>query len=188
MLYHFVSEHWIAEPPDRIFHFFADPDNLPRIMRPSQQARIERVELVPPPPHDRQPVEALAGTGSELYLSFRAVPWHSARILWHARIVEFEWNRYFRDVQVEGPMNYWTHRHEVEPSTCDGRDGTLVRDLVEYDPGFGVLGALGDALFIRHALRTVFNYRQQALKRLLVPPQVSENLRKLGEQLRRLSK
>jgi ligand-binding SRPBCC domain-containing protein len=188
MTYHFQSRHWVPFPVGRTFHFFADPENLPRIMPPVQQARLERLELVPPPPHPGgQRIEALAGAGSEMLVSFRAVPWHSARVLWHARIVSFEWNSMFRDVQVEGPMKSWTHTHHFLPARREDTDGTLIVDLVEYDPGFGPLAAFTDAFFVRHALRTTFNYRNRATERLLLPPQISQNLRKVGDQLRRLT-
>lgn len=187
MLYHFHSEHWVPEPLERVFHFFADPENLPRIMPPRQQARIELLQLVPPPPHaGGQPIEAIAGVGSEILLSLRPIPWKPVRILWRARILDFEWNRYFRDVQADGPLQSWTHRHEFEPSQRDGRQGTLIRDLVEYDPGFGPLGAIADALFLRHAFRSMFEYRKKAVERLLLPPNVQDQLRKVGEQLRKL--
>lgn len=188
MLYHFQSRRWVPFPVDRVFHFFADPENLPLIMPPSQQARLERIELVPPPPHPGgNPIEALAGAGSDMLVSFRALPWHPARIMWRARIVSFEWNSMFRDVQVEGPMKSWTHTHHFLTSHRNGQDGTLIVDLVEYDPGFGLFGAIADAFCIRHALRSTFNYRSQATERLLLPPDVSHQLRKVGDQLRRLS-
>jgi ligand-binding SRPBCC domain-containing protein len=188
MLYHFTSEHWVSSPVEHVFHFFADPDNLPRIMPPAQETRLEKVTRVPPPRHPSGlPVESIAGMGSEMVLTFRAVPLRR-RVSWRARIIEFEWNRHFRDFQVEGPMKFWTHRHEFETAQRDGHNGTLIRDRVEYDPGCGLLGVFGDAFVIRHALRTTFNYRKQVVERLLVPPQVSEQLKKVGEQLRRLSR
>ncbi len=188
MLYHFQSKHWIPYPTDRVFHFFADPENLPRIMPRGQQARVEQLQLTPPRAHSGgQPVEGLAGTGTEILLSFHAVPWHPARILWRARIVGFEWNSMFRDVQVEGPLKSWIHTHHFLPSHRDGTDGTLIVDLVEYDPGFGLLGAFADAFLLRHALRSTFNYRNKATERLLLPLPVTDRLRKVGDQLRRLT-
>ncbi len=188
MIYHFQSKHWIPYATDRVFHFFADPENLPRIMPPVQQARLEQLELTPPAPHPGgMPIEALAGAGTRILLSFRLVPWHTARMLWLARIVAFEWNSMFRDIQIEGPMKSWTHTHHFLPSHREGMDGTLIVDLVEYDPGFGLLGAFADAFFVRHALRSMFNYRNKATERLLLPPQVSDQLRKVGDQLRRLA-
>jgi hypothetical protein len=45
-------------------------------------------------------------------------------------------------------------------------DGTLVRDVVEYEIGFGPLGALANSLFVERQLRSTFAHRQKALSGL----------------------
>jgi hypothetical protein len=42
-----------------------------------------------------------------------------------------------------------------------------VRDLIEYDIGFGVLGDLAQKLFIAPSLQQTFEYRQKTLEKLL---------------------
>lgn len=196
MIYHFNSEHWIPASIDRVFEFFAKPENLPRITPPAQGARLEEVHLISPP---RRPLglrsTGIAGIGSEMLLSFRASSFLPGRVRWRARIVDFEWNRYFIDTQVKGPMEFWTHRHGFASSDRDGAEGTLIHDEIEYGPGYGPLGILGDALFIRHSLRNTFEYRKKAVEQLLpgvdknaLPPQLADKLRKVGEQLKRLSR
>ncbi|HYG98601.1 MAG TPA: SRPBCC family protein [Terriglobales bacterium] len=195
MLYHFHSEHWIAVPLNRVFEFFANPENLPRISPPKQDARIEELRLVSPPRHPLGlRATGFAGIGSEMVMSFRASRLLPRRIRWRARIVDFEWDRYFIDAQVKGPMEFWTHRHGFERSERDGTEGTLIRDDIEYGPGFGMLGGVADALVIRHSLRNMFDYRREAVERLLpparktdLPPQIADRLQKVGEQLKRLS-
>jgi ligand-binding SRPBCC domain-containing protein len=195
MIYHFNSEHWVSTPIDRVFQFFANPENLPRITPPAQEAKVEELHLTPPPRHPLGArISGIAGIGSEMLLTFRASRMLPGRVRWRARIVDFEWNRYFIDTQVKGPMEFWTHRHGFETSKRDGVEGTLIRDEIEYGPRFGPLGILGDAFFIRHGLRSTFEYRKQAVERLLpppekneLPPQIADKLRKVGEQLKRLS-
>jgi ligand-binding SRPBCC domain-containing protein len=78
-------EHWVQSPLERVFRFFADPCNLPRIMPPTSQTRIVRLELQPPlsvTDHN------LAGPGSRIVTSFRVFPWLPFRTLWIARITE----------------------------------------------------------------------------------------------------
>jgi len=44
--------------------------------------------------------------------------------------------------------------------------GTIVRDLIEYDPGFGLLGHVAPKLFIAPGLKNTFEYRQKMLEKL----------------------
>jgi hypothetical protein len=45
--------------------------------------------------------------------------------------------------------------------------GTMIRDVIEYEVGFGVLGHLAQKVFIRSSLQRTFEYRQKMLERLL---------------------
>ena len=72
------AEHWIPVPLPRVFAFFADPHNLPRIMPPSQGAKILKLNVVPPRlPEEIRPkgFERMAGAGTEIYFKFRAIPY-----------------------------------------------------------------------------------------------------------------
>jgi ligand-binding SRPBCC domain-containing protein len=89
------------------------------------------------------------------------------RAQWIARITEFEWNYYFADVQQKGPFKQWHHRHEFLAETRDGVSGTLVRDLIEYEIGFGFLGAITDSLLVGRQMRRTFAQRQTMLPKLL---------------------
>jgi ligand-binding SRPBCC domain-containing protein len=78
-----------------------------------------------------------------------------------------EWNDHFADVQQQGPFKRWHHRHEFVPENRNGAEGTLVRDVVEYEIGFGPLGGLADKLFIARGIADTFAQRQRVLARLL---------------------
>jgi len=165
-------EQWVAAPLAEVFRFFSDPANLPRIMPPELHARLVAVKLVPPPdaaspeaavPHARP----AAGVGSEIVVSVRLFPLLPLRAPWVARITAFERDRHFADVQVKGPFRRWEHRHEFEAAVRDGREGTLVRDVLEYDLGFGFLGRLAQRLFVGRQLRRTFEHRQRTLEKLL---------------------
>src|SRR6478672_774600 len=137
-------EQWVPVPIERVFLFFANPGNLPRIMPPRTGTELVRPKLVPPPGiteeratiTDRPP---LAGVGSEIVTSFRLFPFLPFRAQWIALITEFEWNHHFADIQKKGPFKRFRHRHEFSAETRNGASGTTVRDVIEYDPGFGVL-------------------------------------------------
>jgi ligand-binding SRPBCC domain-containing protein len=86
---------------------------------------------------------------------------------WLARITEFEWNRYFADVQDEGPFKRWHHRHEFASAWKNETEGTTIRDIIDYDVGFGFLGSIANALFVRRQMQSTFAERQRKLPELL---------------------
>src|SRR5215468_7660228 len=103
-------EAWTPFPLSRVFLFFADPNNLPRIMPPETATRIDALRLVPPPERLGVPNSGtIAGVGSELDTSFRVSPGLPFRARWIARITEFEWNHHFEDIQIKGPFHSWHH-------------------------------------------------------------------------------
>jgi ligand-binding SRPBCC domain-containing protein len=108
-----------------------------------------------------------AGVGSTIVTSFRAVPLLPFRAQWIARITEFEWNHHFADVQDKGPFKRWHHRHELQSEVRQDISGTLVRDVVDYEVGFGWLGSFANAVFVRRQMQGVFAERQQKLPNLL---------------------
>ena len=165
----FEAEQWIAAPLPRVFAFFADPRNLPRIMPPGRGTRLETLKLVSPrlpagvPPAG---AEHMAGTGTEMTVAFKVIPHVPMHERWTAFITDFSLNQYFRDVQKQGPFHRWEHTHSFEAKTVDGREGTLIHDVVEYEVGFGVMGRLLENLIFQRMLRTTFEYRKKALEKV----------------------
>jgi ligand-binding SRPBCC domain-containing protein len=149
-----------------VFEFFSNPENLPRIMPAAADTRLDHLHLAPPRP-DALAHPRAAGIGSAIVTSFRLFPFLPLRAQWIARITEFEWNHCFADTQQKGPFKRWHHRHEFLADTRNGVTGTRVRDLIEYEVGFGLLGALADLLFVAPQMRRTFALRQQILPRLL---------------------
>jgi ligand-binding SRPBCC domain-containing protein len=165
-------EQWVPVPIEKVFLFFANPRNLPRIMPPSTGTKLADLKLLPPPAastelSDGVNADLLAGVGSEIVTSFRPLPFLPLRAQWIALIVEFEWNHHFADIQKKGPFKRFKHRHEFSAETRSGTSGTTVRDVIEYDAGFGLLGQLAQKLFIAPGLKRTFEYRQKMLEKLL---------------------
>jgi ligand-binding SRPBCC domain-containing protein len=167
MRHSYHTEQWLPLPIDRVFAFFADPANLPRLMRPWQMARIDNARIVPPP---EAPADArIASTGSHLTLSFRPIKRLPFRMKWHAAISEFVWNGHFCDRQIKGPFAYWSHCHYVSRASRNGIDGTLVADDLEYEVPFGFAGHLAHRFLIRRQIESTFAVRQQRLLQILPP-------------------
>jgi ligand-binding SRPBCC domain-containing protein len=171
MIHRTQFEQWIPVPIEKVFLFFANPNNLPRIMPPATRTELTALRLVPPSVPAGIPAiplrESLAGVGSEIVTTFRPVSFLPLRARWIALITEFEWNRHFADVQKKGPFKRFKHRHEFSVETRNGTIGTAVRDVIEYDAGFGALGKLAQRLFIAPGLRQTFEHRQSMLEKLL---------------------
>ncbi len=180
-----VAEHWVSAELARVFAFFSDPYNLPRIMPAQMGARIESVEVVPRRAEGEGVVvqsgpesESLGmnsvGMGSVvgggdfnllIRITFLYVPLLPLRGRWVAEIYDHAIPWYFTDRQRSGPMKSWRHRHSFRPETRNGIPGTVVRDEVEYELPFGVLGKLAD-VFFEPFLRLAFTSRQRHLEEI----------------------
>ncbi len=161
---HLEFDQWVPFPLDRVFGFFSNPENLPRIMPKASATRLIQLNRVPPP---NRSSDKAAGVGSTLVTSFRVLPFLPIRAQWIARITEFEWDHHFADEQDKGPFKSWHHRHEFVSETRSSIEGTLVRDVIDYEVGFSFLGSIANAMFIRRQMERTFEERQVKLPKLL---------------------
>jgi ligand-binding SRPBCC domain-containing protein len=161
-------EQWLPVKLEKAFRFFADPNNLPLVMPPWMEVRIEEATIVPPPGLAIADAATLAGVGSRLVASYRSVPFAPFRIRSEAKIVGFATDEFFADDHGRGPFKSWHHRHEFAAEMRDGIPGTRLRDHIEYEIGFEPVGRMINALFIAPQMRRTFAHRQGAIERLLV--------------------
>jgi ligand-binding SRPBCC domain-containing protein len=178
MRYHYQAEQWVPFPIEMVFAFFANPENLPRLMPAWQKTRIESASLAPPPPRPlvsaRFP-DVAAGAGTKMTFSFLPFPFSPVRVPWDAEITEFVWNEHFCDVQNRGPFLYWKHCHRLaSKSRLRGpgvvTDGTLLIDAVEYELPFGPLGNLANFLLVKAQMKSIFDYRHKQTLEMLKHP------------------
>jgi ligand-binding SRPBCC domain-containing protein len=172
MLHQAHFEQWVPVPLERVFLFFSNPGNLPRIMPRESGAELIHLKLVPPPGVSKEQAtvssrDPIAGVDSEITASFRILPFLPLRGRWIAQITEFEWNHHFADIQKKGPFRHFHHRHEFGAEFRGTQNGTTVRDLIEYEVGFGLLGEIAQKMFVRRQFERMFAYRQQALVKQL---------------------
>lgn len=165
---HLEFQQWVPFRLESVFLFFANPENLPRIMPAASETRLVALHRVrAPAAPDGGLIDKAAGVETMIVTSFRIFPLLPIRAQWIARITEFEWNHYFADVQDKGPFKSWHHRHEFLAETRGDVAGTLIRDVIDYEVGFGAAGAVANALFIRRRMEETFAQRQQTLPKLL---------------------
>ena len=131
------------------WQFISSPRNLDEISPPEMV-----FEILP---------ELPASMYDGLLIEYRVkIPLLGSRC-WLSEIQSIREGRSFIDVQLVGPFRLWHHYHEVTQQ----QQGVAIRDVVTYVMPFGPLGSLAHHLFVREELETVFNYRDQALKRCL---------------------
>src|SRR5438270_9953493 len=132
MPHHLEFEQWVPFPLERVFAFFSNPENLPLIMPAASATKLVALNRVGAGGNT-------AGVGSTIVTSFRVFSFLPIRAQWIARITEFEKNHYFADVQDKGPFKSWHHRHELREETRESIKRTLVRDVIDYEVGFGLV-------------------------------------------------
>ncbi len=134
----------IERPREEVFAFFSDAFNLERITPAFLNFRILTTATI----------EMAAGTLIDYSLSLHGIP-----MKWRTRIEEFTPNERFIDVKLKGPYRLWHHTHTFE----DHPDGTLMRDIIDYEMPFGPLGTLARALVVRRQLEEIFDYRVEMI-------------------------
>ena len=137
-------EQFVPRPRDEVFAFFAEAQNLEMLTPAFLNFRI----LTP------LPLNMRSGILIDYQIRLGGIP-----MRWRTRIETFEAPVRFVDVQIAGPYRTWRHVHEFQ----DAPGGTLVTDRVDYALPFGFLDALAHRLFVRRALKRIFDFRQQRL-------------------------
>lgn len=136
-----------ADLPE-VFEFFSQAHNLERLT-----PDWLRFEVLTP-----EPVPMGEGTVIDYRLRLHGLP-----LRWRSRIERWEPRRAFVDRQVHGPYRLWHHRHEFEAAGS----GTIVRDIVHYALPWGPIGRLAHALLVRRDLARIFDFRTEAVERVL---------------------
>jgi hypothetical protein len=131
------------------FAFFADAHNLERLTPPALGFRV----LTPPP------IQMAAGTLIDYQLSLYGAPFK-----WRTLIEAWEPGQRFVDRQINGPYSLWHHTHTFEAL---GPRRVRMKDLVHYRVEWGPLGWLAHETLVRRSINNIFDYRAQAVERLL---------------------
>ena len=140
----------VGRPLAEVFAFFSDASNLNALTPPFLHFRI----LTP------MPIELRADARLDYQLSLFGVA-----VRWRTRITDWQPGKRFVDEQESGPYALWRHTHEFE-----ARGGsTLMRDVVDYSEPLGPVGTVAHVLFVRRTLDQIFDFRRDAVFRLLAP-------------------
>lgn len=95
-------------------------------------------------------------------IEYKVSPVLGIPIYWMTEITHVEAHQFFVDEQRFGPYRLWHHQHHFK----EVEGGVEMVDIVHYKIPFGWLGDLANFLFVRKKLKTIFNYRYQAIEAL----------------------
>ena len=94
-----------------------------------------------------------------MIIGYKVSPLLGIKTTWVTEITHVKDKQYFVDEQRVGPYKMWHHQHFLEESS----EGTFMKDIVSYQPPFGLLGNFANSIIIRRKLEEIFNYRTNAL-------------------------
>ena len=97
-----------------------------------------------------------------MIISYIVKPVLNIPMEWVIEIVQVKDKEYFIDEQRFGPYAMWHHKHFFK--AIEG--GVEMTDVVHYKIGFGILGNIANALFVRKQIEGIFEYRTQKLETL----------------------
>lgn len=137
----------IPAPRHEVFPFFEDPRNLQKITPKWMGMTITRMDDLP------------VRQGFRIEYTIR---WLFLKLRWVTLITAYEPPESFADLQERGPYKSWLHTHEF----VDLGDETLMRDRVQYELPFGILGTIAHRLVVARQLKRIFDYRARRIRKL----------------------
>jgi len=146
--YQLIKTQQIPVTLDEIWNFISSPGNLK--------------EITP----EHMDFDVTSNTGAQkmypgMIITYKVSPFPGIRLNWLTEITHVRDFEFFVDEQRIGPYSLWHHQHKIEP--IEG--GVLMTDIVTYQPPFGFLGAIANALLIKTQLRKIFDFRKIALEK-----------------------
>ena len=97
-----------------------------------------------------------------MVIDYKVSPVFGIPMSWQTVITQVDYQQSFTDFQQKGPYKYWNHFHEFIPN----EHGVLVKDTVDYELPFGIIGTIGHLLLVKRRLQYIFDYRRRVLEAL----------------------
>lgn len=131
---------------DTAWDFFSNPANLASITPASMSFNIISQHH-----------------GAKMYagqlIEYKVRPVLNIPMYWMTEITHVEDRKFFVDEQRYGPYSFWHHQHHFR------QVGEMVEmtDIVHYKVPGWILGDLMNALFVRKKLKSIFDFRKEAV-------------------------
>ncbi|AQX00314.1 SRPBCC family protein [Elizabethkingia anophelis] len=147
MRYHLYREQQLNCNIEEVWDFFSSPLNLSKIT-PKDMKFTVLSDLK----------NTLIYEGMEI--DYLVSPVLGIPLKWRTRITQVNYKKSFTDLQAKGPYRYWNHYHEF----IENDKGVLMKDSVDYELPFGLLGKLAHSLFVHKRLKSIFEFRYNFLE------------------------
>ncbi|MEQ9219885.1 MAG: SRPBCC family protein [Cyclobacteriaceae bacterium] len=144
--YQFFKEQVLNASMEQLWDFISSPANLKKIT-PSYMGFDITTKYLPEKMYQG------------MMISYKVSPVPGFKSNWLTEITHVEPGKYFVDEQRSGPYKIWHHEHKLIPA----KKGVLMTDLITYEPPFGILGRVANALLIENKLEEIFAYRRNKL-------------------------
>jgi len=148
-VYQFKRKQYLEQPVEKLWDFISNPKNLKKITPDYMGFDITSGELA-----DKM--------YQGMIIKYRVSPLLGIKTTWVTEITHVEPGKYFVDEQRVGPYKIWHHQHFLEAT----ENGTIMSDIVTYQPPYGFLGSIANKMLIKHKLEEIFNYRLKRLNEL----------------------
>lgn len=147
--YQFKKKQEINQPLDVIWDFISSPKNLKKITPEYMGFDITSDNI-----EDKM--------YEGMIISYKVKPLLGIKTTWVTEITHVKDKQYFVDEQRVGPYKIWHHQHFLEETST----GTLMTDIVSYQPPMGLLGSIANKIIIRNKLEEIFAFRTQVLNEI----------------------
>lgn len=147
MRYHLYREQQLNCNIEEVWDFFSSPLNLSKIT-PLDMKFTVLSDLKNTPIYEGMEIDYLVS------------PVLGIPLKWKTRITQVNYQKSFTDLQAKGPYRYWNHYHEF----IENDKGVLMKDSVDYELPFGLLGKLVHSLFVHKRLKSIFEFRYNFLE------------------------
>lgn len=132
---------------EKVWEFFSSPENL-RLLTPPKMNFL----IVSRPQGAMYP---------GMMIRYKVTPLPGMRVGWLTEITQLRNGEFFIDEQRVGPYKLWHHEHHF----LEHPDGVEMRDILHYQLPLGFLGDIVDRLFIEDKVKSIFSFREEAIKR-----------------------
>ena len=148
--YQFKRSQFFNNSINELWDFISNPKNLKKITPDYMGFDIDSNDL-----SDKMYEGMIIG--------YKVSPLLGIKTTWVTEITHVKEKQYFVDEQRVGPYKLWHHQHFLESTP----EGTLMKDIVSYEPPFGFLGNIANSIIIKKKLEEIFDYRTKVLNELL---------------------
>lgn len=108
--------------------------------------------------------KAIAGKTSGMMELNETVTWRAKHLGIYqkltTKITAFEKPTYFADEMIKGAFKNFKHEHYFD----DFQEGTLMKDIFEYESPLGILGRLADVIFLKKYMTYFLVERNKIIK------------------------